>query len=72
MLKARETFHGHRFTVAAGTVVDDDDPIVAGRETLFEPVDDEGDQLVAVAKPRTSSTTRPTRSRGGRHARRSR
>lgn len=47
MLRARETFHGPDFTVAAGVELPDDHPIVEGRESLFEPVDK------VAPKPRT-------------------
>jgi hypothetical protein len=35
MLRALTSFHAQRF-IAAGDLVDDDDPVVAGREHLFE------------------------------------
>lgn len=61
MLRATTTFAvGHR-VVRSGTIVADDDPVVAGRETLFEPVAPVVDDTpieVATARPGTKRSTR--------------
>lgn len=47
MLRARVTFHGPDFLIAAGVELPEDHPIVQGREALFEPA------VKTPGKPRT-------------------
>jgi hypothetical protein len=58
MLRARETFHANGRLVVAGGEVDEKDPIVSGREHLFEPAGPVVEQATAAPGEKRAVRTR--------------